>query len=205
MAQFKWMYLAGAAGAVCSSVAAAPAQAQLVADGITYTLTETVVSPTMDDFTLGIKGINGTSDTEGGRFGVASFAFNNEGTGWTVTAPTGFSLMPGGLDANGCNGHGAGFFCFGGNAVGMTPLAANSSLSFMFAISGTGLSSWSPDFKIDWLGTKNHYDLVSEALTPTSGGGTGRGGGGVPEPASLGLLGLGLAGLGLARRRKARA
>jgi hypothetical protein len=33
----------------------------------------------------------------------------------------------------------------------MTPLAANSSLSFMFAISGTGLSSWMPDLKINWL------------------------------------------------------
>ena len=205
MAHFKWMYLAGAAGAVCSSVAAAPAQAQLVADGITYTLTETVVSPTMDDFTLGIKGINGTSDTEGGRFGVASFAFNNEGSGWMVAPPTGFTLMSGGLDSSGCNGHGAGFFCFTqpSSAVGMTPLAANSSLSFMFSISGTGLSTWMPDFKINWLGTKNNYDLVSEALTPTAGGsGTGRS---VPEPASLGLLGLGLAGLGLARRRKARA
>src|SRR5215469_10579046 len=140
MAHLKWMYLAGAAGAVCSSVAAAPAQAQLVADGITYTLTETVVSPTMDDFTLGIKGINGTADTEGGRFGVESFAFNNEGTGWTVTPPTGFTLKSGGLDSSGCNGHGAGFFCFGGNTVGTTPLPANSSLSFMFSISGTGLS-----------------------------------------------------------------
>ena len=57
-------------------VAAVPAQASLIADGITYTLTETVLNSTTDQFTLGISGINGASDTEKGRYGVQSFAFN---------------------------------------------------------------------------------------------------------------------------------
>jgi hypothetical protein len=193
----KWMYLAGAAAAVCSSVVSAPARAQLIDFGITYTLTETVVSPTMDDFTLAITGINGPADTEMGRSGVQSFAFNDEGTGWSITPPTGFSLMSGGLDSKGCNGKGSGYFCFSANTTPpKTPaLGANSSLSFSFAISGTGLSSWTPDFKINWIGSKKNYDLVSKAI-PITGGGSS-----VPEPASLGLLGLGLAGLGLARRR----
>jgi len=197
MGHLKWMYLAGTAAAVCS-VASAPAQAQLTADGVTYTLTETVVTSTMDDFTLAITGINGPLDTEMGRSGVQSFAFNNEGAGWTVTPPSGFSLMPGGLNSGGCDGSGSKFFCFSANTTPPTTpaLAANSSLSFMFSISGSGLSSWTPDFKINWIGSNNNYDLVSKAIPITPGGGSS-----VPEPASLGLLGLGLAGLGLARRK----
>ena len=105
-------------------------------------------------------------------------------------------MMSGGLDSSGCNGHGAGFFCFASNTTPPTspPLAANSSLTYSFAISGSGLSSWTPDFKINWIGSKNNYDLVSKAIPITPGTS-------VPEPASLGLLGLGLAGLGLAGRR----
>jgi len=104
--------------------------------------------------------------------------------------------MSGGLNASGCDGSGSKFFCFSANTTPpKTPaLAANSSLSFNFAISGSGLSSWAPDFKINWIGSKNNYDLVSEAIPITPGTSA-------PEPASLGLLGLGLAGLGLARRR----
>ena len=96
MGHLKWMYLAGTAAVACSMVAA-PARA-LTDFGVTYTLTETVVTPTMDDFTLAITGINGPLDTEMGRSGVQSFAFNDEGSGWSITAPTGFTLMSGGLD-----------------------------------------------------------------------------------------------------------
>jgi len=50
--------------------AGAPSRASLIADGLTYTLFETTLSSTEDQFTLDITGINGTSDTEGSRYGV---------------------------------------------------------------------------------------------------------------------------------------
>jgi hypothetical protein len=159
--------LAGAA-ALGAFIAATPAHASLMADGITYTLTETPVSTTEADFTLGISGINGPSDTEGGRSGVQSFAFGTSGINFvSASAPTGFTEMAGGLDSMGCNGNGA-FFCFAANTTPpSTPaLAANSSLSYAFdvTISSGNFGGFASSFKINWVGDKNNYDLVSEPL-----------------------------------------
>jgi len=71
--------------------AAASAQAQLVADGITYTLTETSAGPLTDSFSLSITGINAPADTEQGRYGVQSFAFTTPSGFVSATAPTGFT------------------------------------------------------------------------------------------------------------------
>lgn len=187
-------------GAIAMSTGA-PARASLVADGITYTLFETVLSPTEDQFTLDIKGINGATDTEGGRYGVNSLAFNETTPTGSVVSGTmtsgGFTFMTGGLNAMGCDGTGN-FYCFKAITKPTAPaLAPNTELQFTFDLTVAqpgDFAGYNPDFKIQWLGSKSgKYDLVSQTLTPTA----------VPLPTALPLLLGGIAGLGFIRRRKA--
>ena len=178
--------------------AGAPASASLVADGVTYTLFESTLSPTEDQFTLDISGINGTSDTEGKRYGVNSLALSQPIPGSVVDGSmSGFTFMTGGLSAMGCDGTGN-FYCFKAKTAPTAPaLPANSQLQFVFDVTvgaAGDFDNYDPTFKIQWLGGKSgKYDLVSETLTPTP----------VPLPAALPLLLSGLAGLGFLGRRKA--
>ncbi len=62
---FKTSWIAAILGVIAIS-AGTPAWASLVADGVTYTLFESTLSPTVNQFTLDITGINGATDTESG-------------------------------------------------------------------------------------------------------------------------------------------
>jgi hypothetical protein len=165
-----------APAAVCAAailgLAASAAHADLIADGVTYGLTATTLSSTTDLFTLTITGINGAADTEAGRYGFDAVAFNLPAQFSSATAVTsGFMERDGGLNSSGCNGNGN-FFCFSGflgTSLTGPALAANSTLTFAFDLtlsSGT-FASYDPDFKIDWVGTQNNYNLVSKPLDPT--------------------------------------
>ena len=137
----------------------------LVAFGITYELTATGLNTSTAHFTLDISGINGAADTELGRYGVESFAFNKPANFSTATPPAGFALVIGGLDSGGCKAGAANFFCFDGPTPASSVLAANSTLSYEFDVTLTSgnFLTYDPDFKINWVGTKLNYDLVSLA------------------------------------------
>jgi hypothetical protein len=145
----------------------------LVADGLSYNLTSTSLSGSTEEFTLVISGINGAGDTEKGRYGFDALAFTlpSHFSSATAVTPPSFTTSSGGLNSNGCDGSGN-FFClsgFEGSSTSGPALAANSSLSFVFdvVLSSGNFTTWAPDLKIDWVGTKNNYDLVSEGITPS--------------------------------------
>src|SRR5260370_37290286 len=92
------------AGALGAFIAATPAHASLVVEGITYTLIETTTaSPLVDQFDLSITGINGPSDTRGGRAGVNGFSLDEPTNFAGASPPSGFSFELRGFNQSGCN------------------------------------------------------------------------------------------------------
>jgi hypothetical protein len=201
-----------AAALALSSLVSAPAlAATLIADGITYELDLLSVTGTTGNFALAISGVNTASDLEGGRTGINAFAFSDPAIGTaTGGTSTGFTFQSGGLNSSGCDGSGN-FFCFKNtSAVFGSPLASAGTLLFSVTSDTIGSwTSWTPDFKIDWTGSKNNYDLVSKAIPlnvcPSTGCPTPTPfiDGAVPEPATWALMLVGFGMVGAGMRRKA--
>jgi hypothetical protein len=183
---------------------ATPASAALTVEGITYDLILNSVTDggKTGNFTLQISGINvAGTDTRGGRTGIDAFAFNDPAIGTavsgTVSSPVGWSFQFGGLNSDGCNGTGN-FFCFR-NTSATFPTPLPSSLALNFAVTSDTAGSWANyagDFKIDWAGSANNYNLVSQVITARTPP--------VPEPATWAMMLVGFGGIGMAMRRSRR-
>jgi hypothetical protein len=176
-----------------ASMSAPASAATLVADGITYDLTLNSITNggLTGNFTLAISGINTASDTEGGRTGINAFAFNDAPTVVSGTS-SGFTFQLGGLNSTGCDSSGSGWFCFM-NAGYTLPSGSSTSLDFSVTNTTDAWDSWTPSFKIDWVGSQNNYDLVSLPIPVNTG---------VPEPATWAMMLVGFAGIGLMIRRR---
>jgi hypothetical protein len=180
----------------------ATANAVLISQGVTYDLQViSGLNTSTANFNLRISGINGTADTEKGRYGVDDFALSLPSY-FSSAYSSGFASA-GGLNANGCNGTGA-FFCFNGTAPSGPALAPGSVINIPFSVtlSSGNFLSWNPTIKVDWEGSKTgNYDNVSLSLRGIS---TYP----VPGPtvgAGLPGLVLGFAGVGfMAYRRKSK-
>lgn len=186
-------------------LAAGPAGATTFFEGVGYNLTGqyTSADKTSAHFILDITGINGPGDLEGGRYGLNAYGFLLP-AGFLSASSPGFDLVTGGLNSNGCNGSGN-FFCFSDQAPKpSTVLAANSSLQFefdLFLMAGFTLDNYNDSFKIDWLGTKHNYNLISQHLGVTDGI-TPFAVSEVPIPGAIWLFLTGLAGLIALGRKK---
>jgi len=171
MLKSKVLSVVAGAAALAALVTALPAHASLVVEGITYTLTEKSLAGNTGTFDLNITGI--TTSSPGGRTDIDAIAFGQTAnfTSASFISATGlngsFAEMTGGLNSMGCDGTGN-FFCFKGSGTTLSSATTNT-VDFDFSVTNSsggqgGFNGFASAFKIDWSGSQNNYDLVSQQL-----------------------------------------
>jgi hypothetical protein len=170
--------------------------------------TFTVNTVSSNEFTFDITGVNALSGNWSTATYLGAFAFGNvNGTSSGVTAmeivPLGATAttVPGGLNSGGCDGSGAAFTCFdfSPNIAISSAVAGELKFDIKAASGAFDFASALPHLKIDWTTSSTTDDAVGDLYSqdiPLRGG--------VPEPATWGMMIMGAFAMGAALRQRRR-
>jgi hypothetical protein len=179
---------------------AAPTPTSLTVDGAVYTMTDVLNSAHDYTFTLNID----LAGYTGGGSYLRALAFNpGNFTSFSLhNTPDGagsWNYKPGGLDASGCNNHGAPWACItdtanSGKGYKITPYTSHPDDKYVFEFKGITLTDAGVSLKAEYVNTEGKHvgRLISLPLSP------------VPEPETYAMLlaGLGLVGFSARRRNE---